>query len=425
MRAPAAPMAAERARVDTPVPPPRGHMTAVPLPSDAWVAIASGALDVSASEMFADGADILVLPAEPGEPFCLTGDGARMWRRLVEGPVTPADEAEREMLDAMTALGIASPVTTHPARVTHVDPPRLSSPLHELTYAVTARVAAARGIPCVFIKGPTLFHQGLRDREHSGDVDVWCPPERWDELAGALLPWGWRRSPDPWHGTPVPHSITMTPGTWGCEIDVHRRMPGLTLDDSSAFAAVADACLPTRYAGATISVPAPDVHAVLAAINEVRPAIGVRGRSRDTAAAARGILTAVEGTVDRARELGAVPVLHDELVRAFGPESVDGAGAAPRDWLWRTRPDTTRAYLAALRAVPLRQRPRVFARVLWPDDEVALASARRAGDLTDDPRRARARRLLRGIREWVRGRSLGRRRSRTVRRRPGRNGGMP
>ncbi len=160
MRAPAAPMAAERARVDTPVPPPRGHMTAVPLPSDAWVAIASGALDVSASEMFADGADILVLPAEPGEPFCLTGDGARMWRRLVEGPVTPADEAEREMLDAMTALSIASPVTTHPARVTHVDPPRLSSPLHELTYAVTARVAAAAVSPACSSRGRLCSTKG-------------------------------------------------------------------------------------------------------------------------------------------------------------------------------------------------------------------------------------------------------------------------
>jgi hypothetical protein len=400
-------------------------MTAAPPPSDGWVAIASGALDVSASDMFADGAEILVLPAEPGEPFCLTGEGARMWRRLVEGSVIPTDAAEREMLETMTVLGIASPVATHPDRLTRLDPPRLSSPFHELAYALTARVAAARRIPCVFIKGPALFSQGVRDREHSGDVDVWCAPERWDELADALIPWGWRRSPDPWRGTPVPHSITMTPGTWGCEIDVHRRMPGLTLDDTTAFETVAGACLDMLYAGATVSLPAPDVHAVLAAVNEVRPAIGARGRSRATTAAAIRILTAVEGTAHRARELGALPALHDELVRAFGPGAVDEEEAAPRDWDWRTRPDTTRAYLAALRAVPLRQRPRIFVRLLWPDDEVALASARRAGDPTNDPRRARTRRLIRGMREWARGRPLGEQRRRAGRGRSGQKGGMP
>ncbi|MGC0369604.1 hypothetical protein [Microbacterium sp. SLBN-111] len=401
-------------------------MTAAPHSSAGWVAIAYGALDVSASDMFADGAELLVLPADPAEPFCLTGEGARMWRRIVAGPVTPTKDAEREMLEAMTALGIASTDSAHPARIARLDPPRLSSPFHELAYALTAHVAAEHGIPCVFIKGPALHHQGLRAREHSGDVDVWCPPARWNELADALVPWGWRRSPDPWHDTPVPHSITMTPGAWGCEIDVHRRVPGLILDDASAFDIVSAACLPVHYAGTTVPVPAPDVHAVLAAVNEVRPVIGARRRSRATASAAVGVLLATEGTRDRARELGAVPALRDEMVAAFGADAVDDTAILPRDWLWRARPDTARAYLAALRTVPLPERLRIFVRVLWPDDEVALASARHAGAPTDDPARARRQRLARAVRGWAFRRRPGTpRASDGAASRPQRNEGMP
>ena len=46
-----------------------------------------------------------------------------------------------------------------------------------------ARVAASRGIRCVFTKGPALRLQGLRDREHSGDVDLWCDPARVEDTS--------------------------------------------------------------------------------------------------------------------------------------------------------------------------------------------------------------------------------------------------
>ncbi|WP_396643835.1 nucleotidyltransferase family protein [Microbacterium sp.] len=375
-------------------------MTAAPPPSVGWVAIASGALDVGASDLFADGLDILVLPAEPGEPFCLTGAGALLWRRLVtHSPVSPAGAEEQEMLEAMTALGIASDDPAHPARITRLDPPVLSSPFHELAYALTARVAAARGIPCVFVKGPALHHQGLRDREHSGDVDVWCPPARWDALADALAAWGWSREPDPWRGTSVHHTATMTPGGWGCEIDVHRRIPGLALDDAEAFDAVARRSETVVYAGVELSIPRADVHAVLAAVHAVRPEIGAGPRSAVASATAVALLAAAVGSGERACELGAVPVLATELAGLLPADTIarhrDGL---PRDWAWRAAPDRVRAYWRALQGEDLPKRIRVLWRFVWPPDDIALASARHAGETGLSPALARWRRLRRGLR---------------------------
>ncbi|MFS0794998.1 nucleotidyltransferase family protein [Microbacterium sp. 1P10AE] len=375
-------------------------MTALPPASTGWVAIAAGALDIAGFDTFGADAEILVLPAEPGEPFCLTGSGARLWRRLLtRGPVTPFGEEEREMLDAMTALGIASRDPTHAARLTRVDRPRLSSPLHELAYALTARTAAARGIPCVFIKGPALHHQGLREREHSGDVDVWCPPSRWDDLADALSAWGWSREPDPWRGTSIHHTATMIPGEWGCEIDIHRRVPGLTLADADAFDAVVRGSETVVYAGVEVRIPRVEVHAVLAAVHTVRPEIGAGPRSAAASTTAAALLAAAEGSGEWACELGAVPVLEQELAGLLPEETIAlHRHGIPHDWAWRAEPDRIRAYWKALLGESLPTRVRVLWRFVWPPEDMVLTSARHAGDMGVSPVAARWRRFVRGVR---------------------------
>jgi hypothetical protein len=376
-------------------------MTADSPASAGWVAIAAGALDVTGSDTFGEDAEILVLPADPGEPFCLSGRGARMWRRLVvRGPITAFSDEEREMLEAMTDLGIASRDPAHTARLRRVDRPRLSSPLHELAYALTARTAGAHGIPCVFIKGPALHHQGLRRREHSGDVDVWCPPDRWDDLADALSAWGWSREPDPWRGTAVHHTATMIPGGWGCEIDVHRRIPGLTLADADAFDAVLRGSETVVYAGVEVRIPRVEVHAVLAAVHAVRPEIGGGPRSAAASTIAAAMLGTVEGSAERACELGAVPVLEQELTGLLPAETIAlHRHGIPHDWAWRAEPNRIRAYWNALREESLATRIRVLWRFVWPPDDIALASARHAGDTGVSPAAARWRRFVRGVRD--------------------------
>lgn len=378
-------------------------------PGVRWIPVALGAIDVRGSSFFLPEAEILVVPVGADAPLCLVGAGAALWRRLVEGtPVVPSavDPEEAALLREFRAAGLAVLAATHPAGVADLRPPVLSSPMHELVYALVARIAADRGIPCVFVKGPALHRQGLRDREHSGDVDVWCEPARCDELATALEQYGWTREPDPWWGTSVHHSITLAPGGWGCEIDVHRRIPGLTLPDDEAFAIVARDADQMLYAGVPVPVPAVAVHAVLAAVTLVRPEIGGGARTPQASDAARAVLTRAPGAGARARELGAVPVLREEL-RTLLPDDDLTDGGVPRDWAWRAQPDRAHAYWHALRTEPLAVRFRLLLRLIWPPDDVALASARRAGEPSASATRARLRRIRRGAREWLRRSSTG------------------
>jgi len=374
-------------------------------PGSGWIPIAYGALDVRDAAGFVTDADVLVLPTRPSEAICLVGNGAALWRRLVAtAPAPPSafTPDEEGILAHFEELGLVALAGSHPARVTELHPPVLSSVLHELVYALVARVAASRGIPCVFTKGPALHLQGLREREHSGDVDLWCAPERVEELADALRPWGWHRAPDPWRGTTIQHTVTLTPEQWGCEIDVHRRFPGLVLDDERAFELVARDAIPLRFAGVDVPVPAPATHAVLAALHAVRPVIGAGARTPGASSAAEAFLARAEGSVARARELGAVPVLRRELEPLADPGSLDAdADGTPRDWEWRQQPDRVRAYWKAMRTESWPVRVRLIARFVWPPDDVALASARHTGVETT-ARRARWARLARGVRDWVR-----------------------
>lgn len=375
-------------------------------PGHGWIPIAHGALDVRGSADFSADAAVLVVPTHPGEAICLVGEGAALWLRLVAAaPAAPAGFTpdENEILAHLRDLGLVAVAASHPAQVTDLRPPTLSSALHELVYALVASVAASRGIPCVFIKGPALRVQGLREREHSGDVDLWCEPARIDELVEALTPWGWHRAPDPWRGTTIHHTVTLVPDRWGCEIDVHRRLPGLVLDDDRAFDLVRRDAVPMRFGAVDVLVPAPETHAVLAALHTVRPLIGAGPRTAHASASAGDFLSRAEGSVARARELGAAPALRDELVALAGP---DGLGAdatgAPRDWAWRQQPDHVRAYWMAMSGVSWPMRARLIMRFLWPPDDVALASARHAGHSPTTPRRARWMRLRRGLRDWLR-----------------------
>lgn len=371
-------------------------------PDEGWIPVAFGALDVHGRTDFVDGAEILVVPCSPADALCLVGEGAALWRRLVGRPPVPAvefDDHDTAVLAQLGEAGLVVYARAHPAAVTRLDTPVLSSPLHELVYALVQRVAVSRGIPCVFVKGPVLHHQSLRDREHSADVDVWCDPARWDELVQALAPWGWTREPDPWWGTSVHHTATMVPSTWGCEIDVHRRFPGLTLDDDEAFAAVSAVTEPRVFAGTTVAVPRRGAHAVLSALHLMRPAVGT---PTDDAAArlAHEVLVRVPDAVENARGLGAASALLEQLRAAFpgvDPGPVDGV---PRDWRHRSQPDRAHAYLAALGTLPLRERARVLLRLIWPPDDIALASARRAGETPASARHARVRRLVRGVRSF-------------------------
>ncbi|WP_029088369.1 nucleotidyltransferase family protein [Brevibacterium album] len=367
-----------------------------------WIAVSYGALDVSERSDF-PGTELLVTPTVPGVPLALPAGGAELWRRLVEGPLDSAelDDDERTIVEEMRESGLASTDLQHPARQTSIPAPWLSSPLHELVYGLVASLAQHADIPLVFVKGPVLHAQGLRSREHSADVDAWVAPDRLAGLADALKPWGWGLMADVWEHSAINHSVTLVPQAgWGCEIDLHRRLPGLALSDQDAFAAVRARSEPVEFAGVGARAPERTANAVLSALHIIRPAIGKVVSSTAVPTAAEVLRTAGAEAVSASAALDATIALEEALTSAFPHARIDvSAAGRPRDWYPRTRPNKALAYWATLQEMPLRERPSIAFRLIWPSADVALASSENLGVPETSVARARLRRLWRGVRE--------------------------
>jgi hypothetical protein len=366
-----------------------------------WVATSFGCLDLRSNGQI--DVEYAIVPTRPAEPVMISGRVAGLWRRLVEGPVddqflTP-DEAV--LVREFAQYGIASADSSVTCRVSHVPTPWLTSPMHELVYALIGNVACASSIRVVFIKGPALHAQGLRDREHSGDVDVWVEPERAGSLAAALASWGWTRRPHLWHGTGLDHSVTLRPPTWGCEIDLHKHFPGIGLSDAQAFDWIASRTYWVSYAGTVSAVPTREAHAVLAALHLVRPRVGAPVPPDRVDEAARTLLVAGAGVGNAIGELQAEAALRPVLARAFPGVKFDESATLPTTWAWRTLPTKPRAYAFALRTIRARHVPRVIFRLVWPPAALLLEWDRRDGGSGTSVAAAHWRRWARGLRSVV------------------------
>lgn len=367
-----------------------------------WVAVAFGALDIRTHEFGADRYEYVVTPISHGEPLMLHGVGAEVWRRLVGGPVPDSDldNEERRVVEDMYSLGIASADSAHTARVRSVSEPWLMSPVHELVYALLERVAVQSRIRIVFIKGPTLHAQGLRERSHSGDVDCWVEPGSELRFARAMQEWGWTPAVSAFTGTRVLHSLTLRANDWGCAIDVHSWFPGMSASPQDSFDAVYQAAERRQFASFDGLTPSREFHAVVGALNEVRPILGHNPEQRHVDAAANILSHGGTSTLSTAKLVGAEYALARAFEAAFPEHSLDLLDApVPPDWAWRQQRSILRAYLAALKIVPLRDRPRIVFRALWP-----TAESLRAGPFSDGGSVAhvgtlRVRRMIQGLRE--------------------------
>lgn len=335
-----------------------------------WIALANGALDIRDHELGTAGGEIIATPAVPGLPRFLHGVGARLWRRMVDAPLE--DEIlsgeEREILEEMASLGLASTDSAHIARVVRLPKPWLESPLHELVYALIARVAVQLDVECLFVKGPTLFAQGLRTRSHSGDVDCWVRPGAERDLAEAMKAWGWVPAYSAFTGTPVLHSLTLRAGSWGCAIDVHSWFPGMVVPPAVAFDYVRDRSSPRGFAGVEVLTPDRRMHAVISALHESRPLSGSLPSAAQLDHATRTLdLFGAEDILPIVQELHAGYALRTPIERAFPGSQVDlGAQEVPPDWRWRLSRGKVQTYVNALRALPISAWPRTLYRLAWP-----------------------------------------------------------
>ncbi len=369
----------------------------------AWIAIAYGALDVTAHDGFIDGTEILVVPTLPSAPLALHGEGARLWRKLVVGPLNDEElsESEQQIVRDMAEAGIASVNISHDARASTIPRPWLSSPLHELVYALIQSVANEHDIPLIFIKGPALHAQGLREREHSGDVDVWADPSRYKDLASALTAWGWTIARLEFINMTY-HSVTAQGSEWGCEVDIHFRFPGIGIDPSSAFCEIRRTGEPRQFAGVNSQVPNRASHAIIYALHLIRPSPGTRVPDRYVQAATDTLRLVGTEAIKSAVSLGSIDVLRELLTRGLPTACIPDEGPGiPADWEWRLAPNRARYHLAVLRSLPWRERPRGLKRILWPSEQATQASATIAGRSERSGTRARLARILDGIRQLI------------------------
>lgn len=368
-----------------------------------WTATAFGALDVRAHPAFENRAEILVTPTVPGDPIALFGEGAELWGRLVScGPLADEDlsERQREIVRDMADMGIASPDPTG-ARPGGVVPAAwMSSPLHELVYGLVAAVAAQAGIDIVFIKGPALHAQGLREREHSGDVDVWVDPARTEDLIDELTRWGWQRVPFDFHES-MYHSVTMEGSAWGCEIDVHYRFPGMAVAAETAFGRLSAGAQSKEFAGITARIPKRVAHAVVFALHSVRPEPGCTVPLPMREAAVSALRAAGPEVVTESRAFGASAALQPVLIDAYPelPHTQDCV-APPDDWSHRLARTSAGYHLRNLLTLPWGAWPVAIWRILWPSGRKARLSVNdRKPSANGHAAKAHLKRLQKGVRQ--------------------------
>lgn len=330
-----------------------------------WFAAGFGALDLASQEGTESAYEIAVTPILPGHPVFLFGEGAAVWRRLMHGE--PIDDATGGIARELEDMGLAVNDAEHPARIAELARPWLTSFTHELVYALLQNVATEAGIDLVFIKGPTLHAQGLRTREHSGDVDCWVRPGDDVRLAEAMRVWGWTPLFLPFTGTTVTHSLTLVAGDWGCAIDVHTSFPGMRVQPQQAFHSLHEAAEPRFFGGVLALTPPVHTHAVLSALHDMRPYNGQAPSESHIKNATAVLRTAGRGAMTVVDQFDAGYVLREPLERAFGEESIRFASSLPpADWSMRMEEASSRRHLRALRFVPARHRIRALRRLIWP-----------------------------------------------------------
>ncbi|PJJ65650.1 nucleotidyltransferase family protein [Compostimonas suwonensis] len=247
----------------------------------------------------------------------------------------------------------------------------------ELAHALIDRVARARGIRALFIKGPSLALHGLRPPRVSADVDVLVDPLRFDELFDALVSLGWSERPSTFASRAfTTHSRTLVADGWPCDIDAHHRFPGFLADPAVVFEALWRRRTTMRLAGVRCEVPDRAGSILILALHSLRSSTAVprhRGELDHLIGAVGPALSETERAdlAELALETGSVATL-DSVLPALGvdaratPEEL----AAPEALEWRRRvaagAPITHHWLSAVMDAPWRGRPRLLLHALWP-----------------------------------------------------------
>jgi len=276
-----------------------------------------------------------------------------------------------------------------------------------LLHGVVDEVARRHGVRVLFIKGPALARQRLRDAHASIDVDVLVDPAELERLRRGLEELGWAVRVPNTSATVLPqHSVTYAHPLWPCEIDLHDRFPGFLADPQATFETLWSYRTQVDVAGRPVPCPQPAPHAAIACLHALRDADSAV--NRDELARLIDVMVATfddaqrDQLVDVARRTGAEGTLWPVL-QALGVDD-DTSGSTPHDLTdWRIRTSSTGVrsigWVMELRRTPVRRWPAILLRaILLTEAEIRDAQPNAApgawGLL-----RARIRRLGWGLRD--------------------------
>lgn len=172
----------------------------------------------------------------------------------------------------------------------------------EMCRAAVQLIADRQGTRLLHIKGGVL-DASIRPIREGTDVDVIVDPARIGDMHRALIARGWSVYSTFDEGSPFGHAQTYWHHDWGY-IDLHRRFPGIRLDDSTAFETLWRGHAGGTAAGLAIIVPGLTAQVVLFLLNAARGA----QRERDDALAFRRSLP-----IEQLRSI-------DELIRELDAE---------------------------------------------------------------------------------------------------------
>ncbi|QLD12243.1 nucleotidyltransferase family protein [Microbacterium oleivorans] len=280
----------------------------------------------------------------------------------------------------------------------------------ELGHAWIQHLADELGIRVLFLKGPALAHQGLRDRRVSSDVDVLVEPARFDQLCDEILARGWRERPAALIGklTSI-HSRTLLHDRWPCDIDAHRHYPGMLADPSIAFDALWAQHDRLTLGHRSCAVPNRVASIIVLALHSLR---GTERQARHAAELEhlrRVPLTSSERDLlaELARRTGTTVTLFEVLTEMGVPvvaDPLEQRSAPARRWRERVRSGSYGSYFwfAALRDARGLDRLRIAGEAVWPSRRDLLLSRPETVDTALGRMAARGRRWVRGARSLPR-----------------------
>lgn len=143
-----------------------------------------------------------------------------------------------------------------------------------LARAAVQVLAEEAGARMLHIKGSAIDPALHPTPRYGSDVDALVDPRRIRSLHEVLLSHGWRVYSTFRFGSSFEHAQTYLHDTWGY-FDLHRRFPGIGLDDQRAFELLWAQRTPRASAGVGFWAPSTDAQAMILMLNAARGSSGL------------------------------------------------------------------------------------------------------------------------------------------------------